>query len=179
EENLGKEEMSELSIASKLRGFREEQPGFVDVSFTTIAGYLDHGALPHYSATEESDYTLKPSGLLLVDSGGQYRTGTTDITRVVSLGDITSEEKIDYTIVLKGMIEGSQAIYPKGSKGYQIDAITRRPMWAALRNYGHGTGHGVGFFLNVHEGPHVFNPSNVDIAIEEGMITSIEPGLYR
>ncbi|NGF56274.1 aminopeptidase P family protein [Parapedobacter sp. SGR-10] len=179
EENLGKEEMSELSIASKLRGFREEQPGFVDVSFTTIAGYLDHGALPHYSATEESDYTLKPSGLLLVDSGGQYRTGTTDITRVVSLGDITAEEKIDYTIVLKGMIEGSQAIYPKGSKGYQIDAITRRPMWAALRNYGHGTGHGVGFFLNVHEGPHVFNPSNVDIAIEEGMITSIEPGLYR
>ena len=179
EENLGQEEMSELSIARKLREFREEQPGFVDISFTTIAGYLDHGALPHYSATAESNYTLKLSGLLLVDSGGQYKTGTTDITRVVSLGDITAEEKADYTIVLKGTIEGSQAIYPKGSKGYQIDAITRRPIWATLRNYGHGTGHGIGFFLNVHEGPHVFNPSNVDIAIEEGMITSIEPGLYR
>lgn len=179
EESLGSEELSELSIAAKLRQFREEQPGFVDVSFTTIAGYLDHGALPHYSATPESDYTLKPTGLLLVDSGGQYRTGTTDITRVVSLGNITQEEKDDYTIVLKGTIEGSEAIYPKGSKGYQIDAITRRPMWATLRNYGHGTGHGIGFFLNVHEGPHVFNPTNVNIAIEEGMITSIEPGLYR
>lgn len=179
EDSMGTEKLSELSIASKLRQFREEQPGFVDVSFTTIAGYLDHGALPHYSATPESNYRLKPTGLLLVDSGGQYRTGTTDITRVISLGNITQEEKEDYTIVLKGMIEGSQAIYPEGSKGYQIDAITRRPMWETLRNYGHGTGHGIGFFLNVHEGPHVFNPSNVDVSIEEGMITSIEPGLYR
>ncbi len=179
EETLGKEELTELSIAEKLRGFREEQQGFVDVSFTTIAGYLDHGALPHYSATVASNYTLKSSGLLLVDSGGQYTTGTTDITRVISLGNITQEEREDYTIVLKGTIEGSQAIYPQGSKGYQIDAITRRPIWATFRNYGHGTGHGVGFFLNVHEGPHVFNPSNVDVAIEEGMITSIEPGLYR
>jgi Xaa-Pro aminopeptidase len=179
EESLGQEELSELSIAEKLRGFRAEQEGFVDVSFTTIAGYLDHGALPHYSATEASNYTLKAEGLLLVDSGGQYKTGTTDITRVVSLGNITQEEKDDYTIVLKGTIEGSQAIFPVGSKGYQIDAITRRPMWATLRNYGHGTGHGIGFFLNVHEGPHVFNPTPTDIAIEEGMITSIEPGLYR
>jgi Xaa-Pro aminopeptidase len=135
--------------------------------------------LPHYSATPESNYTLKSTGLLLVDSGGQYRTGTTDITRVISLGNITQQEKEDYTAVLKGTIEGSQAIYPKGSKGYQIDAITRRPMWATLRNYGHGTGHGIGFFLNVHEGPHVFNPTNINIAIEEGMVTSIEPGLYR
>lgn len=179
EETLGKEELSEISISEKLRGFRAEQPGFVDVSFNTIAGYLDHGALPHYSATPESNYTLKATGLLLVDSGGQYRTGTTDITRVISLGNITQEEKDDYTVVLKGTIEGSQAIYPKGSKGYQIDAITRRPMWETLRNYGHGTGHGIGFFLNVHEGPHVFNPTNVNIAIEEGMVTSIEPGLYR
>ena len=179
EENLGKEEMSEISIAEKLQSYREEQPGFVDISFNTIAGYLDHGALPHYSATEESNYTLKPEGLLLVDSGGQYKTGTTDITRVISLGQITQEEKDDYTIVLKGTIEGSQAIFPKGTRGYQIDAITRRPMWSTLRNYGHGTGHGIGFFLNVHEGPHVFNPTNVDIPVEEGMITSIEPGLYR
>lgn len=179
EETLGKEELSELSIAEKLREFRAEQPGFVDVSFNTIAGYLDHGALPHYSATDTSNYTLKPEGILLVDSGGQYKTGTTDITRVISLGNITQEQQDDYTAVLKGTIEGSQAIFPTGSKGYQIDAITRRPMWATLRNYGHGTGHGIGFFLNVHEGPHVFNPTPTDIAIEEGMITSIEPGLYR
>lgn len=170
---------SEVSIAARLQEFREEQPGFNDISFNTIAGYLDHGALPHYSATEKSNYELKSKGLLLVDSGGQYQTGTTDITRVVSLGAITQEEKEDYTIVLKGTIEGSQAIYPQGSKGYQIDAITRRSIWATLRNYGHGTGHGVGFFLNVHEGPQTFNSANIDVAIESGMISSIEPGLYR
>lgn len=179
EENVASGKLSEISIAERLRAFREEQHGFVDISFDTIAGYLEHGALPHYKATEKSNVTLKTEGLLLVDSGGQYNTGTTDITRVVSLGNIKQEEKEDYTIVLKGMIEGSLAIYPKGTRGYQIDAITRRPIWEALRNYGHGTGHGIGFFLNVHEGPHVFNPSNVDVAIEEGMITSIEPGIYR
>lgn len=179
EENVASEELSELSIADKLRGFREEQDGFVDVSFTTIAGYLDHGALPHYSANEQSNYTLRPKGLLLVDSGGQYKTGTTDITRVVSLGGLTQEEKEDYTLVLKGTIEGSQAIFPAGTRGYQIDAITRRPLWETLRNYGHGTGHGVGFFLNVHEGPQTFNAAAIDVAVEPGMITSIEPGLYR
>lgn len=179
EESLGKQELSEISIAEKLASLRAEQPGFVDISFNTIAGYLDHGALPHYSATPTSNYSLKEEGLLLVDSGGQYMTGTTDITRVISLGNITQEQMDDYTIVLKGTIEGSQAIFPTGSKGYQIDAITRRPIWATLRNYGHGTGHGIGFFLNVHEGPQVLNPTNVDVAIEEGMITSIEPGLYR
>ncbi|QIH32052.1 aminopeptidase P family protein [Sphingobacterium sp. DR205] len=179
EENVGSEELSELSIADKLRGFREDQDGFVDVSFTTIAGYLDHGALPHYSANEKSNYTLRPKGLLLVDSGGQYKTGTTDITRVVSLGGLTQEEKEDYTLVLKGTIEGSQAIFPAGTRGYQIDAITRRPLWETLRNYGHGTGHGVGFFLNVHEGPQTFNAAAIDVAVEPGMITSIEPGLYR
>lgn len=179
EENVSSGELSELSIAAKLRGFRESQEGFVDVSFTTIAGYLDHGALPHYSANEKSNYTLEPKGLLLVDSGGQYTTGTTDITRVVTLGGLTQEEKEDYTLVLKGTIEGSQAIFPTGTRGYQIDAITRRPLWETLRNYGHGTGHGVGFFLNVHEGPQVFNAAAIDVAVEPGMITSIEPGLYR
>ncbi|PVH24106.1 aminopeptidase P family protein [Sphingobacterium corticibacter] len=179
EENVGNENLTEISISDKLRTFRAAQDGFVDISFDTIAGYLEHGALPHYKATPKSDATLKPSGLLLVDSGGQYTSGTTDITRVVSLGNITSEEKEDYTIVLKGLIEGSMAVFPQGTRGYQIDAITRRPIWETLRNYGHGTGHGVGFFLNVHEGPQVLNPSNVDVAIEEGMISSIEPGLYR
>lgn len=179
EENVSSGELSELSIAEKLRGFRESQEGFVDVSFTTIAGYLDHGALPHYSANEKSNYILQPKGLLLVDSGGQYTTGTTDITRVVTLGGLTQEEIEDYTLVLKGTIEGSQAIFPTGTRGYQIDAITRRPLWETLRNYGHGTGHGVGFFLNVHEGPQVFNAAAIDVAVEPGMITSIEPGLYR
>jgi len=170
---------SEMSIAEKLQGFRAANEGFVDISFDTIAGYRAHGALPHYKATEESNATLRAEGLLLVDSGGQYLNGTTDITRVVSLGKPTAEEKEDYTLVLKAMVEGSMAVFPKGTRGYQIDAITRRPMWNALRDYGHGTGHGVGFFLNVHEGPQVFNPSPVDVPLEAGMIASIEPGLYR
>ncbi len=179
EENVAKGELTEMNIADHLRGLRAEQPGFKDISFDTIAGYKDHGALPHYKAEEHSNYKLETTGLLLVDSGGQYETGTTDITRVVALGTPTQEEKEDYTIVLKGTIEGSMAIYAKGTRGYQIDAITRRPIWATMRNYGHGTGHGVGFFLNVHEGPQVFNGTATDIAIEPGMITSIEPGLYR
>ncbi|WP_025125024.1 aminopeptidase P family protein [Myroides odoratimimus] len=179
EENVASGELSEMSIADHLRGLRAEQPGFKDISFDTIAGYKDHGALPHYKAEVDSNYKLEAKGLLLVDSGGQYETGTTDITRVVSLGQLTQEEKEDYTIVLKGTIEGSMAIFTKGTRGYQIDAITRRPIWATMRNYGHGTGHGVGFFLNVHEGPHTFNGAAVDIEIEPGMISSIEPGLYR
>ena len=179
EENVASGNLSEISIAERLQQFRSELDGFVDISFDTIAGYLEHGALPHYKATDESNATLKPEGLLLVDSGGQYLDGTTDITRVVSLGNITAEERVDYTLVLKGTIEGSTAIFPKGTRGYQIDAITRHPLWSKLRNYGHGTGHGVGFFLNVHEGPHVFNSAAIDIPVESGMITSIEPGLYR
>lgn len=179
EEHVSQGNLTEMSIAERLQQLRAEGEGFVDISFDTIAGYRAHGALPHYKATEESNATLQPHGLLLIDSGGQYRDGTTDITRVVSLGNITAAEKEDYTIVLKGTIEGSMAVFPIGTRGYQIDAITRRPIWETFRNYGHGTGHGVGFFLNVHEGPHTFNPSNIDIAVEEGMITSIEPGLYR
>lgn len=179
EKNVGREVISETNIATKLKEFRSEQTGFVGESFDTIAGYKDHGALPHYKATAESDSLIQANGLLLVDSGGQYLTGTTDITRVVSLGDVTQEEKTDYTLVLKAMIDGSTTHFPVGTKGYQIDAITRKALWDHWRDYGHGTGHGVGFFLNVHEGPHVFNASNVDIPIDENMITSIEPGLYR
>ncbi|WP_262245334.1 aminopeptidase P family protein [Parapedobacter soli] len=180
EETMGKEEtVTELSIAERLRQFRSEQSGFVGESFDTIAGYRAHGALPHYKATTASDSELQPNGLLLIDSGGQYRTGTTDITRVVSLGNCTAEERVDYTLVLKAMIEGCTAVFPRGTRGYQIDAITRKPLWDELRNYGHGTGHGVGFFLNVHEGPHTFNGAAVDVPVELGMVTSIEPGLYR
>jgi Xaa-Pro aminopeptidase len=178
-ENIGKTKITELSAAAKLRGFREEQEGFVGDSFTTISAYKAHGALPHYSATPESDAELKPESLYLVDSGGQYFYGTTDITRTISLGENTDEEKKDYTLVLKGMIDGCKSRFPKGTCGYQIDAITRKPIWEHGINYGHGTGHGVGYFLNVHEGPQVFNPTNNPVAIELGMITSIEPGIYR
>ena len=179
EENIGKTRITELTVVDKVREFRAEQEGFVGESFDTISGYKAHGALPHYRVTEESDVELQPDGLFLVDSGGQYTSGTTDITRVVSLGNLTEEESIDYTLVLKGMIDGSTARYPKGTKGYQIDAITRKPLWDHARNYGHGTGHGVGFFLNVHEGPHVLNPTPTDVPLELGMISSVEPGIYR
>lgn len=179
EDTIGRETITEISLAERLRRFRAEQDGFVGESFDTIAGYKEHGALPHYKATPISDSALQPEGLLLVDSGGQYRTGTTDITRVVSLGNVTDAERTDYTLVLKGLIEGSATVFPKNTRGYQIDAITRKPLWDHLRNYGHGTGHGVGFFLNVHEGPHTFNAAAIDVPIEQGMITSIEPGLYR
>ncbi|ALI99810.1 aminopeptidase P family protein [Rufibacter tibetensis] len=179
EENLTKTEITEISAAEKLREFRAEQEGFVGESFDTIAGYREHGALPHYKATPQSDVTLKPEGLFLLDSGGQYQTGTTDITRVISLGNLTEEERTDYTLVLKGTIDGSTARFPKGTRGYQIDAITRKPLWDHARNYGHGTGHGVGFFLNVHEGPQVINPTPTPVDIELGMITSIEPGIYK
>ncbi|WP_242917618.1 aminopeptidase P family protein [Pontibacter liquoris] len=179
EESVGKETITEMSVADKVLEFRAAQEGFVGESFDTIAGYKAHGALPHYKATPESDAALKADGLFLLDSGGQYQTGTTDITRVVSLGNLTEEEKTDYTLVLKGMIEGASARFPKGTRGYQIDAITRKPLWDHARNYGHGTGHGVGFFLNVHEGPHVFNATPTPIDIELGMITSVEPGIYR
>lgn len=171
--------VTEISIADRLREFRAMQDGFVGESFDTIAGYREHGALPHYKATDTSNSILERRGLLLIDSGGQYLSGTTDITRVISLGEITAAEKEDYTLVLKGMIEGSTTVFPEGTRGYQIDAITRKPLWDTKRNYGHGTGHGVGFFLNVHEGPQVFNTAAIDVPIRNGMITSIEPGLYR
>jgi len=179
EETIGNETVSELSLTDQLRMFRAEQDGFVGESFDTIAGYRAHGALPHYKATAASNSEVQAEGLLLVDSGGQYLTGTTDITRVVALGTPSEEEQADYTLVLKGMIEGSTAVFPNGTRGYQIDALTRKPLWDELRNYGHGTGHGVGFFLNVHEGPHTLNGAAVDVPIVPGMVTSIEPGLYR
>mgnify|MGYP003583343729 FL=1 len=178
-ENIGKVEITELSAAEVLKNFRAEQEGFVGESFNTIAGYKAHGALPHYAATPESDVAITADGLFLVDSGGQYQYGTTDITRVIPMGNNTDEESTDYTLVLKAMIEGCKTRFPKGTCGYQIDAITRRPMWDYALNYGHGTGHGVGYYLNVHEGPHVFNASATPIAIELGTITSIEPGIYR
>ncbi|MES2828394.1 MAG: aminopeptidase P family protein [Bacteroidota bacterium] len=178
-ENIGKTNITELSAAAELRKFRAAQDGFIGDSFTTISAYKAHGALPHYGPTKESDVEIKPEGLFLVDSGGQYFYGTTDITRTIPMGNNTDEESTDYTLVLKGMIDGCKTRFPKGTCGYQIDAITRKPLWDYALNYGHGTGHGVGYFLNVHEGPQVFNPTPTPVAVELGMITSIEPGLYR
>lgn len=178
-ENIGTTTITELSAAAQLRAYRTAQEGFIGDSFNTISAYREHGALPHYAPSEESNAEVIAESLFLVDSGGQYFYGTTDITRTIPMGTTTEQEEIDYTLVLKGMIDGCKAVFPKGTCGYQIDAITRKPLWEHGRNYGHGTGHGVGYFLNVHEGPQVFNPTNVPVAIELGMITSIEPGIYR
>ncbi|MBO9674309.1 MAG: aminopeptidase P family protein [Sphingobacteriaceae bacterium] len=179
EDHLGKEKITEWSAAEKLAIFRAEQASFVGLSFNTIAGYNANGALPHYSVTAESNQEILGDGLFLVDSGGQYRYGTTDITRVMPIGNCSSRQADDYTLVLKGLIEGSKLIFPEGTKGYQIDSICRKPLWEHGINFGHGTGHGIGFFLNVHEGPQNISPANVDIAFKSGMVTSIEPGIYR
>lgn len=178
-EIIGKTTITELSAAAELLKFRKEQEGFAGDSFNTISAYAAHGALPHYGPTPESDVEVKAEGLFLVDSGGQYHYGTTDITRTIPMGNTTQEEKTDYTLVLKGMIDGCKVRFPKGTCGYQIDAITRKPLWDHAINYGHGTGHGVGYFLNVHEGPQVFNATATPVPVELGMITSVEPGVYR
>jgi Xaa-Pro aminopeptidase len=178
-EHIGKTTITELTASAQLLKYRKEQDGFIGDSFTTISAYRAHGALPHYAPTPESDVELKPERLYLLDSGGQYFYGTTDITRTIALGVTTEEERTDYTLVLKAMIEGCKVRFPKGTCGYQIDAITRKPLWEHGINFGHGTGHGVGYLLNVHEGPQVINPSNNPVAMEPGMITSIEPGIYR
>lgn len=179
EDNSGKIKITELSAAAQLRAYRAAQEGFIGDSFNTISAYREHGALPHYAPSEESNAEVIAESLFLVDSGGQYFYGTTDITRTIPMGPTTEQEQTDYTLVLKGMIDGCKAKFPAGTCGYQIDAITRKPLWEHTVNYGHGTGHGVGYFLNVHEGPQVFNPTNTPVAIELGMITSIEPGIYR
>lgn len=174
--------VTELDVDSLLHEERSAQPGWVGESFATIAGYQANGALPHYRALPEAHSTLQAKGLLLVDSGGQYLGGTTDITRVLALGETTAEQRRDATLVLKGMIGLSRARFPKGASGPQLDALARAPLWAAGMDYGHGTGHGVGYFLNVHEGPHSIRPpreGSALVPLEPGMITSIEPGVYK
>ncbi|MEO6927184.1 MAG: aminopeptidase P family protein [Rhodanobacter sp.] len=174
--------VTELDVDTLLHEERSAQPGWVGESFATIAGYQANGALPHYQATPEAHSTLQAKGLLLVDSGGQYLGGTTDITRVLALGETTVEQRRDATLVLKGMINLSRARFPKGASGPQLDALARAPLWAAGMDYGHGTGHGVGYFLNVHEGPHGIRPPAAGgalVPLEPGMISSIEPGLYK
>jgi len=179
ENNLGRTEITEITIDEKLTEFRAQQPGYIGNSFATIAGYQDHGAIVHYFATPDSAYTLKKKGILLIDSGGQYTDGTTDITRTIALGEPTDEQIIDYTLVLKGLIRLSMAYFPEGTKGFHLDALARFPLWQQGKNYGHGTGHGVGYFLNVHEGPQGISPNTaVNFPLKEGMLQSNEPGFY-
>ncbi|HJU07678.1 MAG TPA: aminopeptidase P family protein [Rhodanobacteraceae bacterium] len=183
EETLSRgERITELDVDTKLRELRSQQPDFISESFATIAGYQANAALPHYRATPESHAELKPLGMLLIDSGAQYLGGTTDITRMWALGETTEEQRRDVTLVLKGVIALSRAKFPRGVSGQQLDALARAPIWASGVDYGHGTGHGVGYCLNVHEGPQAIRPprshSHLE-ALDVGMITSIEPGIYK
>ncbi|KDB06559.1 peptidase M24 [Burkholderia sp. lig30] len=182
EQALNRETITELTIDEKLTAARARRPGYVSPSFGTIAGFNANGAMPHYRATAGSHATIEGDGLLLIDSGGQYVGGTTDITRVVPVGTVGDLQRRDFTIVLRAMMALSRARFPRGIRSPMLDAIARAPMWAAGLDYGHGTGHGVGYFLNVHEGPQVIShyaPADPHTAMEEGMITSIEPGVYR
>jgi len=178
EGNLGKIKITETLIAKKLAEFRGKRVDFICESFSSIVGYADHGAIVHYSASKETEYEVKPKGFLLIDSGGQFRNGTTDITRTIHLSEPTEEEKVDFTLVLKGMIQLSMIKFPAGTRGSQLDTLARMAMWTRNINYGHGTGHGVGSFLNVHEGPIQIRPDN-HLPIEVGEVLSNEPGLYR
>ena len=176
------EQLSELDVDSLITEARARQPDFVCPSFATIAGFNANGALPHYRALPENHAMLEGDGLLLIDSGGQYLDGTTDITRVVPIGTITAAHKKDVTLVLKGMVNLSMAVFPVNEPGSNLDAIARLPLWQHGLDFGHGTGHGVGYFLNVHEGPQVISHYGFGRAhteMKEGMITSNEPGLYR
>ena len=169
---------TEMSIDKKLTSLRAEQPLFRDISFDTIAGYGPHGAIVHYEATPETDAPLEAHGLLLLDSGAQYEDGTTDITRTIALGPVTEEERHVYTLVLKGHIQLELAKFPDGASGTQIDALAREAMWREGYNFLHGTGHGVGSYLNVHEGPHQIRMEYMPAPLHAGMTVTDEPGLY-
>ena len=175
---VGSEPLTEISIDQKLTSLRAEQPLYRDISFDTIAGYGEHGAIVHYEATPETDIPLQPKGLLLLDSGAQYLDGTTDITRTIALGPLTDEEKKIYTLVLKGHIQIELCKFPSGSSGTQIDILGRQAMWREGLNYLHGTGHGVGTYLNVHEGPHQFRMEWKPAPLVAGMTITDEPGIY-
>ncbi len=170
---------TEMSIDQKLTILRAEQPLYRDISFDTIAGYGPHGAIVHYEATPETDATLEPRGLLLLDSGAQYQDGTTDITRTIALGPLTEEERHDYTLVLRGHIRLAMVKFPAGSSGTQMDICARYAMWQEGINYLHGTGHGVGSFLNVHEGPHQFRMNYMPAPFVANMTVTNEPGIYK
>ncbi len=175
--------LTEISVSNYLKKIRQQQQSFVDISFDTICAYRDHAAMMHYSATDETNYKLEPSDLLLIDSGGHYLDGTTDITRTIALGEISDIQKLHFTTVLKSVIALSQAIFLKGCKGYNLDILARGPIWKQLIDYKCGTGHGVGYLLSVHEAPNGFRwqivpERNDSIELTSGMITTNEPGIY-
>ena len=178
-ENIGKIKITEKSASDYLESLRAQDEYFHGLSFTTIPGYKGHGAMMHYSVTEESDVELQEESLFLVDSGGLYTDGTTDITRTFALGTLTDEERRDYTLTLMGHIDLSLAVFLHGTRGMQLDVLARQHLWRESINYGCGTGHGVGFFLNVHEGPHNISPHFLDEKLIPGMVVTNEPGVYR
>ena len=177
----GTEPITELTVDARLSAARAMRPGFQGLSFGTIAAFNANGAMPHYHATPDSFAAIEGNGLLLIDSGGQYLGGTTDITRVWPIGTVNDAQRRDYTLVLKGTLALSRTRFPRGTLSPMLDAIARAPLWEHGLDYGHGTGHGVGYFLNVHEGPQSISKAIPDahMAMEPGMVTSIEPGLYR
>ncbi|NOR76638.1 MAG: M24 family metallopeptidase [Draconibacterium sp.] len=177
--NIGKSDITEYDIGQKLKEFRSRQKDFKGESFPPIVGYKQHGAIVHLSVGKNDALPVEADGVLLFDSGGQYSDGTTDITRTVALGEITTQQKIDYTLVLKGMIALTKAIFPVGTKGCNLDILARIPLWENGMNYGHGTGHGVGHFLNVHEGPFAIRQEYNEHGIKPGMVMSNEPAFYR
>jgi len=182
ENSVGKMKITEISAANKLLEFRMQQEDCTGPSFATIAGYNEHGALPHYCATPETDVELKREGIFLLDSGGQYYGGTTDVTRTICLGKPDEQQKTDFTLALKGTINLAMVRFPMGTKGYQIEVLARKALWDKGMNYGHGTGHGVGYFLNVHEGPQTIGTGasgDLKTMIEPGMLISDEPAIYR
>ncbi|MDR2775745.1 MAG: aminopeptidase P family protein [Tannerella sp.] len=172
-------EVTEYAVCLKLKELRSRQENFAGESFHTIAGYAANGAINHYHPSEENSAAVKAEGFLLIDSGGQYLDGTTDITRTIAAGVVTEAMKQDYTLVLKGNINLSKAIFPAGTRGSQIDMLARKDMWEHGVNYLHGTGHGVGYYLNVHEGPHSIRPEENPVKLQLGMIVTNEPGIYR
>ncbi|MGI9134520.1 MAG: aminopeptidase family protein P, partial [Rhodoferax sp.] len=181
EQALQRQTLTELDVAEHLSAARARRNGFQDLSFPVIAGFNANGALPHYRATEAAHAAINGDGLLLIDSGGQYLGGTTDITRTWAIGTPSPRQRRDYTAVLKGTLALSRAVFPQGTLAPYLDALARAPLWAEGLDYGHGTGHGVGYFLNVHEGPQSISRAQPEAhhAMEPGMITSIEPGVYR
>ena len=179
ENNLGKVPVTEYTVAEKLTEFRSKQPNFKGISFFPIVGYKEHGAIVHFHVAEANAFPVEKDGFLLFDSGGQYSDGTTDTTRTIALAELNDRQRTDFTLVLKGMISLSRAKFPTNTRGYHLDILARKDLWQNGLNYGHGTGHGVGYFLNVHEGPMSIRQEFNDRVIEPGMVMSNEPALYR
>jgi len=181
EKNIGSKKITETDVADKSEEFRSQNNNYIGLSFNVISAYKENAALPHYSPKPEKPVYLKPEGMFLIDSGAQYLNGTTDITRTIALGEVNDEQKMDFTLVLKGHIRLAMAKFPKETKGFHLDTLARLDLWQHGKDFGHGTGHGIGYFLNVHEGPHGFSQAQSGPAttiFEPGMLVTNEPGFY-